>query len=170
MNPTFDSQTKEHMTLQVKKFGSKCTISEKFILGVQKSGIIETVLTWAKFKEQTELVKASSTGKSSGKLNIPKLVEANKAGSATGWKCTLILTEGDSAKTLAVSGLSVIGRDYYGVFPLRGKLLNVREATHKQILENAEINALLSIVGKFFQQWTLCIKFIFGRTWSVCLF
>ena len=51
-----------------------------------------------------------------------------------GYRCTLILTEGDSAKTLAVAGLSVIGRDHYGVFPLRGKLLNVREATHKQVL------------------------------------
>lgn len=48
-------------------------------------------------------------------------------------ECTLILTEGDSAKSLAVSGLGVIGRDRYGVFPLRGKILNVREATHKQV-------------------------------------
>lgn len=47
--------------------------------------------------------------------------------------CTLILTEGDSAKSLAVSGLGVIGRDRYGVFPLRGKILNVREASHKQV-------------------------------------
>lgn len=38
------------------------------------------------------------------------------------------LTEGDSAKALAISGLGVVGRDYYGVFPLKGKLLNVREA------------------------------------------
>lgn len=28
--------------------------------------------------------------------------------------CTLILTEGDSAKALAVAGLAVIGRDKYG--------------------------------------------------------
>lgn len=48
-------------------------------------------------------------------------------------ECTLILTEGDSAKTLAVSGLGVVGRDKYGVFPLRGKMLNVREASHKQV-------------------------------------
>ena len=47
--------------------------------------------------------------------------------------CTLILTEGDSAKSLAIAGLSVVGRDYYGVFPLKGKLLNVREASHKQV-------------------------------------
>lgn len=61
--------------------------------------------------------------------------------------CTLILTEGDSAKSLAVAGLGVIGRDRYGVFPLRGKMLNVRECNHKQIVENAEINALLKILG-----------------------
>lgn len=147
VNPTFDSQTKENMTLAVSKFGSKCNLSEKFIGQVMKSGIIERVLSWAKFKEQTELSK-KTTGKKQAKLKgIPKLEDANEAGTKNSLKCTLILTEGDSAKSLAVSGLGVIGRDYYGVFPLRGKLLNVREATHKQILENAEINNLITILG-----------------------
>lgn len=59
--------------------------------------------------------------------------DANEAGTKNSKRCTLILTEGDSAKTLAVAGLGVIGRDYYGVFPLRGKLLNVRDANHKQV-------------------------------------
>ncbi|XP_018567755.1 DNA topoisomerase 2 [Anoplophora glabripennis] len=146
VNPTFDSQTKENMTLQVKNFGSKCSLSEKFISQVTKSGLVESVLSWAKFKAQNELAKTS--GKKQSKLKgIPKLEDANEAGTKNALKCTLILTEGDSAKTTAVSGLSVIGRDYYGVFPLRGKLLNVREATHKQILENAEINNLIKILG-----------------------
>lgn len=61
--------------------------------------------------------------------------------------CTLILTEGDSAKTLAVAGLGVVGRDKYGVYPLRGKLLNVREASHKQIMDNKEITDLVKILG-----------------------
>lgn len=69
------------------------------------------------------------------------------AGTKDSSKCTLILTEGDSAKSLAVSGFSVVGRDQYGVFPLRGKLLNVREASHKQIMENAEVNNLKKILG-----------------------
>lgn len=64
---------------------------------------------------------------------VPKLEDANDAGTSKSLDCTLILTEGDSAKTLAVSGLGVVGRDKYGVFPLRGKLLNVREASHKQV-------------------------------------
>lgn len=33
-NPTFDSQTKENMTLQAKNFGSKCPLSEKFAKSV----------------------------------------------------------------------------------------------------------------------------------------
>lgn len=151
VNPTFDSQTKENMTLQVKNFGSKCNLTEKFITSVTKSGIIESVLQWAQGKALTELSKTS--GKKQTKLKgIPKLEDANEAGYKDSLKCTLILTEGDSAKSLAVSGLGVIGRDYYGVFPLRGKLLNVREATHKQIVENAEICNLIKILGLNYQK------------------
>lgn len=58
VNPTFDSQTKENMTLQAKSFGSKCSLSEKFINNVTKCGIVESVLQWAKFKAQTELGKS----------------------------------------------------------------------------------------------------------------
>lgn len=71
---------------------------------------------------------------------VPKLDDANDAGTKRSDDCTLILTEGDSAKTLAVAGLSIIGRDKYGVFPLRGKMLNVREATHKQVIYTFPLN------------------------------
>ena len=80
-------------------------------------------------------------------IGIPKLDDANMAGGRRSKDCTLILTEGDSAKALAVSGLSVIGRDLYGVFPLKGKLLNVRDATHSQHLKNTEIQNLVNILG-----------------------
>ena len=64
-------------------------------------------------------------------------------------KCTLILTEGDSAKSTAmVSGLEIVGRDKYGVFPLKGKLLNVRDEKNiKKLLENDEINNIKKIRG-----------------------
>ncbi|XP_055013310.1 DNA topoisomerase 2-beta isoform X1 [Boleophthalmus pectinirostris] len=146
-NPTFDSQTKENMTLQMKSFGSKCLLSEKFIRAATNCGIVESILNWVKFKAQTQLNKKCSSVKHSKIKGIPKLDDANDAGGKHSSECTLILTEGDSAKSLAVSGLGVIGRDRYGVFPLRGKILNVREATHKQIMENAEINNIIKIVG-----------------------
>lgn len=64
--------------------------------------------------------------KKSKLLGIPKLEDANEAGTRNSEQCTLIVTEGDSAKSLAMAGLEIIGRDFYGVFPLKGKLLNVR--------------------------------------------
>ncbi|XP_056367706.1 DNA topoisomerase 2-alpha [Oenanthe melanoleuca] len=146
-NPTFDSQTKENMTLQSKNFGSTCKLSEKFIKGAIGCGIVESILNWVKFKAQNQLNKKCSAVKHSKIKGVPKLDDANDAGSKNSLDCTLILTEGDSAKTLAVSGLGVVGRDKYGVFPLRGKILNVREASHKQIMENAEINNIIKIVG-----------------------
>ncbi|KAM4539532.1 DNA topoisomerase 2-beta isoform 2-T2 [Odontesthes bonariensis] len=146
-NPTFDSQTKENMTLQTKSFGSKCLLSDKFIRAATNCGIVESILNWVKFKAQIQLNKKCSSVKHSKIKGIPKLDDANDAGGKYSSECTLILTEGDSAKSLAVSGLGVIGRDRYGVFPLRGKILNVREATHKQIMENAEINNIIKIVG-----------------------
>ena len=98
---------------------------------VLKTGVVESVLAFAAFKQSKELKKTD--GAKRGRLvGIPKLDDANEAGGRNSDKCTLILTEGDSAKALAISGLSVVGRDHYGVFPLRGKLLNVRDATHQQ--------------------------------------
>eukprot|EP00057_Strongylocentrotus_purpuratus_P006178 XP_011660652.1 PREDICTED: DNA topoisomerase 2-alpha [Strongylocentrotus purpuratus] len=146
-NPTFDSQTKENMTLQAKKFGSECKLSDKFIKGALTCGIVESIMSWMKFKAQSQLDKKCHSSKHSKLKGIPKLDDANDAGGKNSIKCTLILTEGDSAKTLAVSGLGVVGRDHYGVFPLRGKLLNVREASHKQIMENVEINNVIKILG-----------------------
>lgn len=146
-NPTFDSQTKENMTLQAKKFGSKCDLSDKFYTQVLKCGVVEAVMSWVSFKAQKQLGQKCSAKKHSKLKGIPKLEDANDAGTKNSVDCTLILTEGDSAKSLAVSGLAVVGRDKFGVFPLKGKILNVREATHKQILENAEINNVIKIMG-----------------------
>ncbi|KAM9336755.1 DNA topoisomerase 2-alpha [Symphorus nematophorus] len=146
-NPTFDSQTKENMTLQQKSFGSTCPLGDKFIKQAMSCGIVESIMNWVKFKAQTQLNKKCSAVKHTKIKGVPKLDDANDAGGKNSIGCTLILTEGDSAKTLAVSGLGVVGRDRYGVFPLRGKMLNVREASLKQIMENAEINNIIKILG-----------------------
>lgn len=103
-------------------------------------------IRWAKNKQDTEL-KRKGGSKHSKVLGINKLDDANFAGTAKSRGCTLILTEGDSAKSLAISGLGVVGRDYYGVFPLKGKLLNVREANHAQIMKNEEIQNVSKILG-----------------------
>ncbi len=146
VNPTFSSQTKDTCTSKQDKFGSKYTPQQAFLKKLAKCGIVEQIIELVKFKESNSLKKTD--GKKQIKIKgIPKLDDANKAGSKDSNKCSLILTEGDSAKAFAISGLSVIGRDYFGVFPLKGKLLNVREATPAQLMNNEEINNLKQIMG-----------------------
>jgi DNA gyrase/topoisomerase IV subunit B len=54
----------------------------------------------------------------------------------------------NSAKSLALNGItSAGGRNKWGVFPLRGKFINVRTATASQIVKNEEILAVNRILG-----------------------
>ena len=120
-NPAFDSQTKDSLTTRPKAFGSKCELDAKFLKAIDKSGVVENILAFAKFK-MGEALKRKGGAKKIKLVGIPKLDDANHAGSVKSKDCTLIITEGDSAKSLAMSGLSVVGRDFYGVFPLKGKV------------------------------------------------
>lgn len=146
-NPSFDSQTKENLTTRPSSFKKDVTLSDQFLKKVEKCGVVESIMQFAKFQESCALQRKGGTKKNKLK-GISKLDDANFAGSSKqSQDCTLIITEGDSAKSFAMSGLSVVGRDYYGVFPLKGKPLNVRDATHAQIMKNEEIMNLVEIMG-----------------------
>jgi len=145
-DPAFSSQTKEYLTSKVANFGSRWEMSNDFIKQLADTGIVDEVVKFAQFKEMTGLNKTD--GKKVNSLRgIEKLDDANWAGTRKSKYCKLILTEGDSAKSFALSGLELIGRDKYGVFPLRGKLLNVREAAAKQLLDNKEFINIKKILG-----------------------
>jgi len=153
-NPAFSSQTKEQMTLKTSSFGSTCELSKSFIEEViAKTDIVNAAVSEAQSKMVLQMDKsARSGGRGKRVLGVAKLEDANEAGGKNANKCTLILTEGDSAKALAVAGLAVVGRDYYGVFPLRGKLLNVRDVNQRQLLDNKEIMNVVKILGLSFGQ------------------
>jgi len=106
---------------------------------------MERLKTFIKIKEMQTL--SLGDGKKKKKITgIPNFDDANKAGGKYSEHCTLFLTEGISAKTFSVSGLSVIGRDYYGIFPLKGKVMNVRAANNRQIANNNEIKYIKQIL------------------------
>lgn len=60
---------------------------------------------------------------------------------------SLFAHAGDSAKAMAVAGLAVVGRQKYGVYPLRGKILNVCDVSAQKIADNEEISNLKKILG-----------------------
>tara|TARA_R110002074_G_scaffold86580_3_gene191120 strand:- start:1991 stop:5218 length:3228 start_codon:yes stop_codon:yes gene_type:complete len=146
VNPTFSSQIKSECTSKSTEFGSTFSYPPKFIKAILDTGIRDELMSVARFKEQKDLKKSDGTKKN--KISgIPKLDDANWAGTPKSDRCTLIITEGDSAKALAISGLSVVGRDMWGVFPLRGKPRNVRDASVKQLTLNQEFSDLKKILG-----------------------
>jgi len=148
-NPEFESQAKKQLATERKNFGSTCLLKsdENFLKEIiKKTGVVESVINWLEHRQDAKLQKQSGS-KTSKLKGIPKLDDANDAGTKNSIYCTLIVTEGDSAKALAVGGLGVIGRDRYGVYPLKGKMLNVREATTKKMTENSEISQLVKILG-----------------------
>jgi DNA topoisomerase-2 len=146
-NPAFDSQTKDYMNTPVADFGSTCEISDDFIeKAAKKLGIMEAACALTDAKTSKSIKKQDGT-KSKSVRGIPKLVDANDAGGPNSASCILILCEGDSAKAGIMSGLSTTDRNTIGVYPLRGKLFNVRGETAKRISEVKEIHEIKQIVG-----------------------
>lgn len=142
VNPKFNSQTKEVMTSPVKDI----TVSESFLKKIYNSPITQEVIEVTSFKDRKKLDKDVSTLKKS-KMIVKNLEDATNAGTSKSNQCSLFLTEGLSASSFAVSGLSVIGRANYGIFSLKGVVLNVREATQAQLLKNEEILNIKKIMG-----------------------
>ncbi len=145
-NPAFDSQTKDFMNTPSSKFGSKCEVSDKFIEKVAKMGVMDAALQLTEVKENKAAKKTDGI-KSKSVRGIPKLTDANWAGTEKSKDCVVIFCEGDSAKAGIISGLSSEDRNTIGVYPLKGKLLNVRGETVKKISENNEIAEIKKILG-----------------------
>ena len=162
VNPAFTSQTKEQLTTKHTQFGSKCSVSDDFLKKIARTDVVNNILHFAQQKADQILKK--SDGNRRSRMDNPKLTDANRAGTKDGYKCTLILTEGDSAKGLAIAGRSVVSADLFGVFPLRGKLLNVRDASVDQISKNAEIQNIKNFLGlKHKTNYTDCKSLRYGH-------
>jgi DNA topoisomerase-2 len=145
-NPAFDSQTKDFMNTPSSKFGSKCDVSDKFIEKVAKMGVMDAALQITEVKDNKAVKKTDGT-KSKSIRGIPKLDDANWAGTDKSKECMIIFCEGDSAKTGVISGLSSEDRNTIGVYPLKGKVMNVRGEAAKKVSENKEITEIKKILG-----------------------
>jgi len=145
-NPSYESQTKDFMNTPSSKFGSSCEVSDKFIENICKMGIMSSACAITEVKENKSQKKTDGS-KNKNIRGIPKLVDANYAGTAKSKDCMLILCEGDSAKAGIISGLSQEDRNYIGVYPMKGKLFNVRGETVTKIGDNKEINEIKQILG-----------------------
>jgi DNA topoisomerase-2 len=145
-NPAFDSQTKDFMNTPSNKFGSSCNISDTFIEKIAKMGVMDAACSLTELKERNTAKKTDGS-KTKTVRGIANFIDANFAGTIQSKDCILILCEGLSAMSGIISGLSPEDRNKYGIYPLKGKLLNVRGETIKKISENKEITDMKRILG-----------------------
>jgi DNA topoisomerase-2 len=146
VNPSFESQTKECLTTPANKFGSSFKCSQKFVDTLVKMGLLDEAQSILDARMAKEAKKTDGAKKKTIR-GIPKLEDALWAGTAKSPECTLILTEGDSAATSAISGLKIVGRESWGVFPLKGKMLNVKDISQIKFNQNEELTAIKKILG-----------------------
>jgi len=149
VNPSFTTQTKETLTTQIKAFGSSINFGKMDITKLIELDILDRASKLSEFKKENEMKKTDGK-KTSNIFGIPKLMDADYAGTSKSDKCYLIVTEGDSASTFANdlrSHMDKNERKYFGIFPLRGKMLNVKKAKITTLQKNKEINALKKIIG-----------------------
>lgn len=144
-NPEFGSQEKTKLVAPV----PRPEIETKHINAIMKWDIMEEIKELLKSKELSTLKKVE---KKRGFKKIEGLDPANNAGGKNSSDCSLILCEGLSAKTYAVMGIDVgaygkKGRDWFGIYPLRGKLLNVRNASTATITKNREVTDIIQALN-----------------------
>lgn len=146
VNPSFDSQTKDFMNTPSAKFGSSCAVSDGFIEKVAKMGVMDVACSLTEAKEN-KAAKKTDGHKTKNVRGIANFIDANFSGTTKSPECTLILCEGLSALSGIVSGLSSEDRNVIGIYPLKGKLLNVRGEQIKKIADNKEITDIKKILG-----------------------
>jgi DNA topoisomerase-2 len=145
-NPEFDGQDKHK--LESPKVTASIKTSD--INKILKWSIMEDIEDVIKLKEFSVLKKSEK--KKKGYTKIEGYDRANNSGGKLSHECSLILCEGLSAKTYAVSGIKKgvfgkAGRDWWGILPLRGKTLNVRNSNATTIAKNAVITDLIQAIG-----------------------
>lgn len=152
-NPRYNSQTKEYLQTPVKDFGMSIDVSDKVLQQIIKSEIVQEIIEWAENKKAIEdlaaLKKKNKDLDKSGTAALRAITKYETATSKQRDKCLLFIAEGDSA---AKALQSARDPEFHGVFPLKGKPINVRGMKLKQLLENTELDSLMTILGLQFNK------------------
>ena len=138
----FTDQRKRCLDAPVRDWGWKWDVGMAFRSAVERSPLADRLLAAVHDREDGEAAKLTKTQK-----RPPSIAKYEPALRRHTGRTTLIVCEGDSAGNLVRSGLTVVGRQDYGLYPLRGKFLNARGLGAKAVLENKEALELLQILG-----------------------
>lgn len=143
LNPKFTSQTKTNLHSPIPKID----VSDESLKAMGKWDLLDRLFAALEAKQYMNLSKTD--GKLRAFVKLEKGIDANHSRTARRSECILCITEGRSGAGYANKFVSMYpgGRDFVGVLPLRGKGLNVMNATIDQIAGNREIGELKKMLG-----------------------
>ncbi len=144
-NPRFESQTKRKLVrdLNLEK-GIESFMGDNLEKFLRKNKeFLELVVERAKSRHRfQELKDASLKGKKAKKQRVEKLLDANERKDRH--LCTLFICEGDSA----IGGLrSARNKLYQGGIALKGKPMNVMQASINDVINNQEFMDIMASIG-----------------------
>lgn len=144
-NPKFSSQTKERMISEPSSFINPIKLTDKFITQICKSEIVNLITDWLEQKKNADEKKAErEANKAIAKVKVEKLVDCKFAGGLKKNLTSLSVTEGDSA----ASGFRKFrNASTQALFPIRGKILNVRDSSKDKVRANNEIQGIMAAMG-----------------------
>lgn len=149
-NPKFSSQTKERMISDKDSFINPISLTDKFVNQLCKSEVVNLITDWLDQKKAADEKKAErDANKELSKVKVEKLIDCKYAGTSKRNLTSLHITEGDSAST---GFRKFRDPNTQALFPIRGKILNVRDAAKEKIRANEEIKGIMSAMGLKFGQ------------------
>lgn len=142
-DPKFTGQTKSKLTSP----RPAVRWYETDVLKIADWSMLKAIHDTIESKKKRLLSKTD--GKKVRRINIEKAEDANMAGGSESNKCVLWFCEGDSAKNYALTLVENLegGRDYNGIYPLRGKFLNVLKANIESIARSKVITEIKELMG-----------------------
>lgn len=150
VNPTFSSQTKEKMISDVKNFKTEIKLTEKFLNNIYKSEITNSITDWLDQKKSADEKKAErEANKTLSKVRVEKLIDCKWAGTNKKDLTSLSIVEGLSAAT---GFRKFRDANTQSLISIKGKILNVRDASKEKIRTNEEIRGIMAAMGLKFGQ------------------
>lgn len=144
-NPRFESQTKRKLVRDLELEKSIDSFIQKNIdkFFRKNKEYLDSVVERAHSRQRLDILKeASKQGKKQKRQRVEKLLDANERKDRS--RCALFICEGDSA----IGGLrSARNKLYQGGIALKGKPMNVTQASIKDVLDNQEFSDIMASIG-----------------------
>ncbi len=147
-NPTYDSQTKDTLTLPIEKFSKdeklKWDVNEKFLNKIVNSEIVALVRDWYKQKTAAEDEKALRKINRETNKGLKRPDKYITCSSRVRASKQLFIFEGDSARSGFRGGRIP---EFQAGYTMKGVPPNVFGSTPLQIMKNEVFNDLVTVIG-----------------------